>query len=84
MRDTHNLGPLVVLAVFLQNETVGGEGCHGVEEGEDSDGDKELSRGRVVPDQEEALAVPPFTGGSVEVHLMEPDKERGKHRRGLE
>lgn len=77
MRDTHNLGPFVVLAVFLQNETVGREGRHGVEEGEDSDGDEELSRGGVVPDQEGALAVPPFTGGGIEVHLMEPgNKEK--------
>lgn len=41
-KRTHNPGPLVVFAVLLQNETVGGEGCHGVEEGEDGDGYEEL------------------------------------------
>lgn len=81
MRDTHDLGPFVVLAVLLQNETVGREGCHGVEEGEDGDGDKELGGGRVVPHQEEALAVPPFTGGSIEVDLMEPGSAEGVTQR---
>lgn len=75
------MGPFVVLAVFLQNETVHREGCHGVEEGEDGDGDKELSRGGVVADQEEALAVPSFTGGSVKVDLVEPDSKEKNGRR---
>lgn len=39
------MGPFVVFTVFLQDETVRGEGRHGVEEGEDTDGDEELSRG---------------------------------------
>lgn len=39
---THYLGALVVFTVFLQDETVEREGCHGVEEGENTDGDKEL------------------------------------------
>lgn len=72
------MGSFVVFAVFLQDETVEGEGRHGVEEGEDTDGDEELSRGRVVPDQEEALAVLSFTGGSIEVDPMEPDNKEKK------
>lgn len=42
-RQTHNLGSLAAFTVFLQNENVHRKGCHGVEEGEDTDGDKELS-----------------------------------------
>lgn len=42
-KQTHNLSPLVVFTVLLQYETVYREGCHGVEEGKHSDGDKELS-----------------------------------------
>lgn len=76
------MGSFVVFTVFIQEETVGGEGCHGVEEGEDTDGDKELSRGRVVPNQEEALAVLSFTGGSIKVDLMEPDNKENNETEG--
>lgn len=74
------MGSFVVFAVFLQDETVHGEGCHGVEEGEDTDGDEELCRGRVIPDQEEALAVLSFTGGSIKVDPMEPDNKDNKEK----
>lgn len=40
--QTHDLGALAVFTVLLQNEAVDGEGCHGVEEGKDGDGDEEL------------------------------------------
>lgn len=39
---THNLSPLVVFTILLQYEKVHSEGCHGVEEGKDTDGDEEL------------------------------------------
>lgn len=48
---THNLSPLVVFTVLLQHETIYREGCHRVEEGKDTNGDKELCWGGVVPGQ---------------------------------
>lgn len=77
-KQAHDLRPFVVFTVFLQDETVDGERCHGVEEGEDTNGDKELSRGGVVPIQEEALAVLSFTGGSIKVDPMESDIKENK------
>ena len=81
---THNLGTLLVFPVFLQHEAVNGEGCHGVQEGEDTDGDEELSRGGVVTDQEETLGAFPLAGWGVEVHLMEPTAHTATHEyRGM-
>ena len=70
---THDERALVVLLVFVEEEDVDAERSRGVEEGEDSDGDEELSRGRVVPDQEEALRVNALTGGGIEIHLVQPE-----------
>ena len=42
-KGTHDLSTLAVFAVLLQYEAVYRESCHRVEEGEDSDGDEELS-----------------------------------------
>lgn len=68
-----DLGALAVFTVLLQNEAVDGEGCHGVEEGKDGDGDEELGRGGIVPHQEQTLGVSSLAGGSVKVNLMEPE-----------
>lgn len=70
--DTYHLGTLVVLLVFLHDEQIHSEGSHGVQEGEDGDGDEELGRGGVVSLQEEALSLAPSTGRSVKVHLVQP------------
>jgi len=62
---------LVVLLVLFVGEDVYSDRSGGVDEGEDSDGDEEFSRGRVVTDEEEALWVAPHTGGGVKVHLVQ-------------
>jgi len=82
-KQAHNLGPLVVFAVLLQDETVYREGRHGVEEGKDSDGDKELSWRRVVSNQEHTFPVPSLTGGGIIVYLMKPEdgKQDGDTRK---
>lgn len=78
--ETHDLSAFVVFTVLLQDETVHRHGCHGVQEGEDSDGDKELRGGGVVPDQEETLGLPSLTGGSIEVNLMKSEEQRERER----
>lgn len=72
MRHTDRLRAPVVLLVFLHDEQVHRDGSHGVEEGEDSNGDKEFSRGGVVSLQEETLWLLPPTGGYVKVDLVQP------------
>ena len=67
---------LVVLLVLLVGEDVDEECRGGVEESEHSDSDEELSGGRVVPDEEEALRVSPRAGGGVEVHHVHPGDNR--------
>lgn len=71
--QTHDERTLVVLLVLLKEEDVDAKSRRGVEESKDADGDKELSGGRVVANQEDALLVATLTGGCVKVHLVESD-----------
>lgn len=69
---THNQWAFVILAVLFKGEDVDAKGGHGVEKSKDSDGDKELGRGRVVPNEEEPLRLLSFAGWGIKVYLMEP------------
>lgn len=74
--DTYDQRTLVVLLVFLKEEDVDAESSGGVEEGEYTDGDKELGRGRIIANQEETFRVPALAGRSVKIHLMESDVDK--------
>jgi len=73
---TYNQRALVVLLVLFKKEDIDAEGCCGVEEGEDTDGDEKFSRGRVVANQEDTILVAVLTGGGIEVFLVESDRRR--------
>lgn len=73
---THDQRTLVVLLVLLKEEDIDTESRRGVEEGENSDGDEELSRGRVVAKQEEALFVTLLAGGGIKILLVESERWR--------
>lgn len=73
---THNQRTLVVLLVLLKEENIDTESRRGVEEGENSDGDKELSRGRVVAKQEDAFFVTLLAGGGIKILLVESERWR--------
>lgn len=69
--NTHSLCTTVALAVFLNEEDVDIQSRHRVEEGENTDSDEELSRGRAVSFEEQPFRLRTFTRGHIEPHLME-------------
>lgn len=69
--NTYDLCATVSLAVFLKAEDIDGQSCHRVEEGENTNSDEELSRGRVVTFEEQPIRLRTFTCGRIEPHLME-------------
>lgn len=73
---THNQRTLVVLLILLKEEDIDRESGRCVEEGENSDGDKELSRGRVVAKQEDAFFVTLLAGGGIKILLVESERWR--------
>lgn len=73
---THNQRTLVVLLVPLKEEDIDTESRCGVEEGKNSDGDKELSRGRVVAKQKDAFFVTLLAGGGIKILLVESERWR--------
>lgn len=81
---TYNQWAFVVLLVLFIEEEVDAESRCGVEEGKDSDGDKELGRGRVVADQEDTLRISIPAGRGVKILLMESEREEKKKKKGSE
>lgn len=71
----HDERASIVLVVLVLEEDVDYGGHEGVEEGEHSNGDEELSWGRVVPNEEETLPPPPITQRSLKGHLVQPATE---------
>lgn len=61
IENTYDPCTTVSLMVFFKKEEVDGQSCHRVEEGENPDSDKELSRGRVVTFEEQTLRLGTFT-----------------------
>lgn len=80
---THNHRSFVVLPVLVLHEDIDNHGGQGVKEGEDRNGDKELSRGGIVSDQEDLLLLRPFTSWSIKIHLVEPGEGKPRVRKGI-
>lgn len=66
----------VVLPILVLEENVNDGGGQGVEEGEDSDRDEELSRRRGVTSQCQLLPLLPLTGGHLKGHLVQPEEPK--------
>lgn len=71
---TYNEWPPVVLTVLVLVEDVNHGGHQGVEEGEDCNGDKELSGRREVSHQVQTLSPPPLTYWGLKRHLVQSDR----------